>query len=55
MRVAGIGLGGRPIVPFGVSHGNTDLLLAEPGLEKFADGLIGMLLAAAMVVLLVDR
>ena len=37
------GCGGRPDLPFGVSHGDADLVLAEPGLQQFADGLIGLL------------
>src|SRR5271166_702394 len=32
-----------PDLPFGVSHGDADLVLAEPGLQQFADGLIGLL------------
>ena len=42
MRVVGIGRGGRPGRPFGVPHGDADLVLAEPGLHEFADGLVGL-------------
>ena len=43
MRALGFGCGGRSDLPFGVSHGDADLVLAEPGLQQFADGLIGLL------------